>query len=317
MVYCQSDKEKLHPVSYELISKASEFHGMEVVALVLGNSEDAEVLFNYGADRVILVENVGSYNLEVYTDVICKIVKKESPEIFLLGATQLGRELAPRIAARLNTGLTADCTNLEVNDGLIYMTRPAFGGNLMATIICEKHRPQMVTVRPNVFEKRENKKLGKVEKVKIDYKESRIKIEEVIEKGLKETDITKAEIIVSGGRGVGSKEGFEKLKEFANLIGGVVAGSRVAVENGWIEKEKQVGQTGKTVRPKIYFAIGISGTIQHLAGIHENSFIIAINKDKNAPIIKMANLAIISDWGPVIDRLIKRKIEKEKASVLK
>jgi electron transfer flavoprotein alpha subunit len=227
-----------------------------------------------------------------------------------MGATNIGRDLAPRVAARVKTGLTADCTGLDIDpgNGSLLMTRPAFGGNIMATIECENHRPQMSTVRPGVFSIPcvRGDKNGCIENIKVMLEKVDIRTQVVnIVKSLKEKiDITEAKVIVAGGRGVGNREGFDLLRELAGSIGGVVGGSRAAVESGWIEKECQVGQTGKTVRPNLYIACGISGAIQHLAGMQESEYIIAINKDSDAPIIDAADLAVVGDLYRVIPELI-------------
>ncbi len=220
----------------------------------------------------------------------------------LVGATYIGRDLAPRISSRLGTGLTADCTGLDIDEDTrnLLMTRPAFGGNLMATIVCESNRPQMSTVRPGVFEKleKDNSRKGNIEKIKFDLKESdiKVKIKEVIKLAKKIEDISEAKILVSGGRGLGGPEGFKELRELADLIGGAISGSRAAVDSGWIDKAYQVGQTGKTVRPNLYIACGISGAIQHLAGMQDSDYIVAINKDESAPIMKVADLSIVGDY---------------------
>ncbi|SHF23122.1 electron transfer flavoprotein subunit alpha/FixB family protein [Caloramator proteoclasticus] len=308
----------LQKVSLELLGKAREIADKldgEVVAVLLGYEVDklTDTLIHHGADRVILIDNINlkHYTTDAYTKAICEVAKKMNPEIIFIGATYIGRDLGPRVAARLKTGLTADCTGLDVDEETknLLMTRPAFGGNIMATIECPNHRPQMSTVRPGVFSVpcADYERRGEVERFDVSIKEEdiKVKIEEIVKSMKEKIDITEADIIVSGGRGVGSKEGFTLLKELADTLGGIVAGSRAAVDSGWIEKDRQVGQTGKTVRPKLYIACGISGAIQHLAGMQESEYIVAINKDSDAPIMAVADLAIVGDLYKVVPELIK------------
>ncbi|SEF85532.1 electron transfer flavoprotein alpha subunit apoprotein [Caloramator fervidus] len=307
----------LQKVSLELLGKGKELAnklGTNLVAVLAGYEIEklAKTLIRYGADEVLVLDHIllKNYTTDGYTKAIEKVVKCKNPEIILIGATNIGRDLGPRLAARLKTGLTADCTGLDIDENSknLLMTRPAFGGNLMATIECPNHRPQMATVRPGVFplpcpdEKRE----GKIQKIEVDLKEKDIRtvVEKIVKSLEDKVDITEAKVIVSGGRGLGSKEGFELLKELASLLGGVVGASRAAVDSGWIGKDHQVGQTGKTVRPKLYIACGISGAIQHLAGMQDSEYIIAINKDENAPIMSIADLAIVGDLYKVIPELI-------------
>jgi electron transfer flavoprotein alpha subunit len=237
-------------------------------------------------------------------------VDERKPEIILIGASNIGRDLGPRVAARLSTGLTADCTGLEIDDGSnnLMMTRPAFGGNIMATIECGENRPQMATVRPGVFEKQpeDKERKGQVEEVTVQLnpEDIRTRVENIVKAAKEQADISEAQFIVSGGRGMGSKENFALLKELADALGGTVGSSRAAVDSGWMDKAFQVGQTGKTVRPVIYIACGISGAIQHLAGMQESDYIIAINKDENAPIMKIADIAIVGDLFKVIPEMI-------------
>jgi electron transfer flavoprotein alpha subunit len=267
----------------------------------------------YGADKVIVAEHplLNHFTTDAYTKVICELANERKPEVIFVGATYLGRDLGPRISARLATGLVADCTSLDVdmeNNNNLLMTRPAFGGNIMATIVCGDHRPQMATVRPGVFEKltRDTNRSCNIEKVTVKLTEDDIRTRslEVVKVAEVLADIADANIIVSGGRGVGAKENFAVLEELATTLGGVVGGSRAAVENGWVDKSLQVGQTGKTVRPNVYIACGISGAIQHLAGMQESDYIIAINKDASAPIMKVADLAIAGDYSKVLPELI-------------
>ena len=319
----QRDGE-LQKVSTELLGKARELAddlGQEVVAVLLGENikDKADVLIHHGADKVIVVEHalLKEYVTEPYAKSIYTIVKKYDPEIVLYGATSIGRDLAPRLAARIHTGLTADCTGLEIDEEskLLRMTRPAFGGNLMATIICEDFRPQMATVRPGVMTPLANDSSRKgeviMEDVGLTDADMNVKILEVAKDDKKKLDITEANVLVSGGRGIGGPEGFDLLQELADVMEGEVSTSRATVDAGWIEKDRQVGQTGKTVRPDIYFAIGISGAIQHLAGMEESGLIIAINKNDGAPIFEVADLGIVGDLNKIVPKLIEEyKIAK-------
>ena len=255
---------------------------------------------------------------EPYTKALYEVVEAKKPEIMLFGATSIGRDLAPRVSARVHTGLTADCTGLEIDEetGHLLMTRPAFGGNIMATIICKEFRPQMATVRPGVMQKlaEDKTKQAKVESFNVDFKDEDFNVEileEVVETK-KKIKIEDAKILVSAGRGFGSKENIILADNLAKAVGGTVAGSRAAVDSGWLEKDLQVGQTGKTVRPNLYFALGISGAIQHLAGMEESDLIIAVNKNPDAPMFQTADLGIVGDINKVIPELTKL-IEAEKA----
>lgn len=324
-VFAEQRDGELQKVSLELLGKGREIAdklGVELTALLLGNKIDsiAEELVAYGADKVIYAQNplLSHYTTDGYTKVICDLVAEEKPEIILVGATYIGRDLGPRVAARLRTGLTADCTALDVEEGTnnLLMTRPAFGGNLMATIVCGEHRPQMSTVRPGVFEKlkKDAGRKGEIKKIeaKLEMSDIRTKVEDVVKITKNVMDIGEAEFLVAGGRGIGSKENFKMLEELAELLGGNVAGSRAAIDNGWIDKDYQVGQTGKTVRPMVYIAVGISGAIQHLAGMQDSDYIIAINKDESAPIMKIADLGLVGDYNKIVPELIaKLKEEKE------
>lgn len=324
-VFAEQRDGELQKVSLELLGKGREIAdklGVELTALLLGNKIDsiAEELVAYGADKVIYAQNplLSHYTTDGYTKVICDLVAEEKPEIILVGATYIGRDLGPRVAARLRTGLTADCTALDVEEGTnnLLMTRPAFGGNLMATIVCGEHRPQMSTVRPGVFEKlkKDAGRTGEIKKIeaKLEMSDIRTKVEDVVKITKNVMDIGEAEFLVAGGRGIGSKENFKMLEELAELLGGNVAGSRAAIDNGWIDKDYQVGQTGKTVRPMVYIAVGISGAIQHLAGMQDSDYIIAINKDESAPIMQIADLGLVGDYNKIVPELIaKLKAEKE------
>jgi electron transfer flavoprotein alpha subunit len=316
-VFAEQREGVMQKVSLELLGKGREIAdklGVELTALLLGSNVEglAKDLVAFGADRVLVANHhlLKHFTTDGYTKVICDLANERKPEIILVGASFIGRDLGPRISARLVTGLTADCTGLDTDDVTrhLQMTRPAFGGNLMATIECADHRPQMSTVRPGVFEKlpKDTERKGIIEEVTVSLtdEEVRTKIEKVA-KSIKDImDIGEAKIIVSGGRGVGSKENFVLLKELAEVLGGSVAGSRAAIENGWVDKALQVGQTGKTVRPTLYIACGISGAIQHLAGMQDSDYIIAINKDDTSPIMKVADLALVGDLNKIIPEMI-------------
>ncbi|MGH4119295.1 electron transfer flavoprotein subunit alpha/FixB family protein [Clostridium sp.] len=316
-VFAEQRDGELQKIALQLLGEGRRMADklkVELTAVLLGDKTDhmANELATHGADKVIVAEHplLNHFTTDAYAKVICELANERKPEVIFIGATYLGRDLGPRVSARLSTGLVADCTSLDVdpeNNNLL-MTRPAFGGNIMATIVCGEHRPQMATVRPGVFEKlaRDTSRSCKIEKVTVNLTESdiRTKTLEVVKVAEVLADIADANIIVSGGRGVGAKENFAVLEELATTLGGVVGGSRAAVENGWVDKSLQVGQTGKTVRPNVYIACGISGAIQHLAGMQESDYIIAINKDASAPIMKVADLAIAGDYSKVLPELI-------------
>lgn len=318
-VFAEQRGGVLQKVSLELLGKGREIAdklNTELTAVLLGNEVDelSKELVSYGADKVIFAKHslLENYTTDGYTKVICDLENEKRPEIILIGASYIGRDLGPRVAARLNTGLTADCTGLDIDADSknLMMTRPAFGGNLMATIECADHRPQMATVRPGVFEKlkRDENRTGKIEQAAVELKQEHIRtvVEKIVKTAKDVVDISEANFIVSGGRGVGNKENFKLLQELAEELGGVVGASRAAVENGWLDKAYQVGQTGKTVRPTVYIACGISGAIQHLAGMQESDYIVAINKDADAPLMKVADLAIVGDFTKVVPELISR-----------
>ncbi|MFA5524714.1 MAG: electron transfer flavoprotein subunit alpha [Tissierellales bacterium] len=316
-VFAEQREGKLLNVAVELLGegrKMADKLGVELTAVLLGSKVDdiAEKLIKYGADLVLHADDklLETYTTDGYTKVISDLIKVRKPEIMLIGATNIGRDLGPRLSARVHTGLTADCTRLEIDeeDKKLLMTRPAFGGNLMATIICPDHRPQMSTVRPGVMERAqydENRK-GKVERVEIDLTEEDIKatVEKVVKSGKAEVPLEEAKIIVAGGRGLGTQENFELVEKLAKKLGGVVGASRATVDEGWIEHSHQVGQTGKTVRPKLYIACGISGAIQHLAGMQDAECIIAINKNPDAPIFKIADYSIVGDVAEIIPAML-------------
>lgn len=306
---------KIMKVSYELIGKARELAddlGQEVVAVLMGSGVEAVAgdLAKAGADKVVVVDDpmLAEYVTEPYTKAVTAVIKAQDPEIVIFGASSIGRDLAPRVSARIHTGLTADCTKLEIDPEtkLLNMTRPAFGGNIMATIVCANHRPQMATVRPGVMQALADcDKVGTVEKFDVEFtaEDMNVEICEVVKTEKKSVDITEAKILVSGGRGLGGPEGFEPLKELAKVLGGEVSSSRAAVDAGWIDRDRQVGQTGKTVRPDLYIACGISGAIQHAAGMEESEFIVAINKEESAPIFSLCDLGIVGDLNKIVPKL--------------
>lgn len=282
--------------------------------IYLGNNvaEVAQSLIQYGADIVYLVDNpiLKDFNDEVYTNVMVQLINKYKPEIVLIGATTYGRSLAPRVASRLNTGLTADCTGLEIDMETrnLLQTRPAFGGNLMATIICPNHRPQMATVRPKVMKPLELDLSRKGEIISPEVSISgniKVKVKDVVTTLCEAVSLTEADIIVSGGRGLCDPKNFALIEELAKVLGGAVGASRATVDAGWIDYSHQVGQTGKTVGPKVYFACGISGAVQHLAGMSSSDIIIAINKNPEAPIFKVATYGIVGDVLEILPALIK------------
>ena len=308
---------ELNPVSLELLGAArhlaSELN-QEVVTLLLGDetmSSMSKTLIQHGADRVLLVRHpeLQEYRTNVYTDTIETIVRSRQPNILLIGATLLGRDLAPRLARRLQTGLTADCTGLTIDPGekILLQTRPAFGGNIMATIVCRYSRPQMATVRPGVMVARKMPEhRGIVEDIPLSIlpRTNTARIIETIRTAGRKIKLNEATAIVAGGRGLGSAAAFSQLEKLAAVINGEIAGTRIAVENGWISAERQVGQTGQTVRPELYIACGISGAVQHRAGMMNSRYIIAINKDANAPIFKIADWGIVGDVHQVVPELI-------------
>ena len=283
--------------------------------MLLGHdlTTQAQECIAYGADTVLRVDapELATYVTEPYAQAIYQIIRDNKPSIVLIGATTIGRDLCPRLSARVETGLTADCTGLEISeDRDLLMTRPAFGGNLMATIICKEHRPQMSTVRPGVMRmgQRDENRKGTIEDVKINFDKSkfRVRVLETVKQTKNLVDITEAHVLISGGRGVGNAEGFDMLRAMANTIGAEVSASRAMVDAGVLGHERQVGQTGKTVRPDLYFAMGISGAIQHLAGMEESEYIIAINKDKFAPIFNVADLGIVGDVRKIVPLLTEK-----------
>lgn len=340
-VFAEQRQGKLMNVALELIGEGgrlAEQIGKEtkVFALLIGNNIEklSKECLEYGADGVFLIEDplLENYTTDAYTKVMTEALKEYKPEIVIVGATHVGRDLAPRVAARLSTGLTADCTRLDVSvpayieyaknnttldtstldpkdrNTRLLQTRPAFGGNLMATIICPRTRPQMATVRPGVMQKKEKKPgaKGQVVKLKYELSPSDIKIEvlDIVKSAKELVSLTDAEIICSGGRGLGDASGFELIDKLAKKVGGLVGSSRAAVDAGWIDHSHQVGQTGTTVKPKLYFACGISGAIQHLAGMQSSDIIVAINKDPEAPIFEIADYGIVGDLYKIIPEII-------------
>lgn len=316
-VFAEQRDGKIMPVVIELLGEGKKLAaevGCELCAVLCGEGIEglADELFAYGADKVYVADDpeLSTYRTDAYTKVIYEAIEEYKPEIVLLGATHIGRDLGPCLAVKANTGLTADCTKLEIDpeDKKIKQTRPAFGGNLMATIVCPNHRPQMSTVRPGVMEKAayEEGRKGEVIHLNVEFKEGdiRTKVVEIVKSMKDAVSLTDAEIIVSGGMGLGKPEGFELLKQLADKLGGVIASSRAAVDAGWIDHAYQVGQTGTTVKPKIYFACGISGAIQHAAGMQNSEQIIAINTNENAPIFEIADYGIVGDLYKVIPAII-------------
>lgn len=325
-IFVQQVDNKITSVSYELIGRGKELAadlGTEVTAVLLGHKVEGLCvnLAKYGAAHIIVVDDpaLEVYTTEPYVQALYEVIAAKKPEVVLYGATAIGRDLAPRVSARVHTGLTADCTKLEIDPETknLMMTRPAFGGNIMATILCPDHRPQMATVRPGVMQKSElnDKAVAPIEKFAVADLASHKNVEilEIIKKTAGKMDIQDAKILVSGGRGMGSPENFKLLEDLAAAFKGTVASSRACVDAGWVEKDRQVGQTGKTVRPNLYIACGISGAIQHLAGMEESDVIIAINKDATAPIFDVADYGVVGDVIkilPVLTEQVKKMMEQ-------
>jgi electron transfer flavoprotein alpha subunit/NAD-dependent dihydropyrimidine dehydrogenase PreA subunit len=317
-VFAEQRDGKLTPVSLELLGKAQGLAAslkQEVSALLLGYQVSglSEVLMEYGAETVHVADHkaLKDYRTSAYTGVIEGLVKDHRPNILLLGATHIGRDLAPRVSRRVAVGLTADCTELTIDpaEGILLQTRPAFGGNVMATIANRYSRPQMATVRPGVMEPlhRPGHK-GRLNRVEVSLREKEIgtAVLERVREQKKKVNLSAAKVIVAGGRGVGNAEGFRVLEKLASALGGEVAGTRVAVEEGWIPPEQQVGQTGQSVRPELYIACGISGAIQHRAGMMGSRYVIAVNKDPRAPILQVADWGIVGDLHEVVPQLIEQ-----------
>ena len=336
-VFAQQVDNKLSGIALELVGKGKDLAkdlNTEVTAVLIGsNVKDlCTELAEYGADKIIVVDDpeLKEYRTEPYAHALAEVINNFKPDIMLVGATAIGRDLGPRVSARVHTGLTADCTQLEIGDfpmvaipgkeqkhNQLLMTRPAFGGNTIATIACPDFRPQMATVRPGVMQKAERVIGAQAEIIEFnpgftpDHKY--VEILEVVKAVKDVADIMDAKILVSGGRGVSSAENFALLEDLADAIGGTVSCSRAVVDAGWKERDLQVGQTGKTVRPQVYFAIGISGAIQHLAGMEESDLIIAINKDETAPIFDVADYGIVGDLNKILPALT-AKIREAKAN---
>ena len=319
-VFAEQREGTIQPIAFELLGKARELAnelGEDVLAVLCGQhlDEAARELIAAGADRVLYLDHaeLNDYLTEPYAQALTQVIHERKPSIVLIGATTIGRDLGPRVSARVTTGLTADCTGLEIStDGErnLMMTRPAFGGNLMATILCKEHRPQMSTVRPGVMRQkpRDYTRSGEIERMTIRFDRSkfRIKLLEKVSVERAMVDISEAHVLVSGGRGVGTHDGFGMLAKLAETIGAEVSSSRAMVDAGVIGHERQVGQTGKTVRPDVYFAFGISGAIQHLAGMEESDYIIAVNKDKFAPIFSVADLGLVGDLHKIVPALTRK-----------
>ena len=329
-VFAQQVDNIVNSIAFELIGKGKDLAadlGTEVTAVLVGSDVKglADELAEYGADRVIVVDDpeLKEYRTEPYAHALASVINKYKPEIFLVGATAIGRDLGPRVSARIHTGLTADCTQLDIGDfplnpipgkeqkhNQLLMTRPAFGGNTIATIACPDFRPQMATVRPGVMQKKEKQAGVKANVIEFNPgftpNQNYVEILEVVKAVSETVDIMDAKILVSGGRGMGNAENFKMLEELAEVIGGTVSCSRAVVDAGWKPKDLQVGQTGKTVRPNVYFAIGISGAIQHLAGMEESDIIIAINKDDTAPIFDVADFGLVGDLNKIVPALTEK-----------
>ncbi|MCC0685053.1 electron transfer flavoprotein subunit alpha/FixB family protein [Clostridioides sp. ZZV15-6383] len=330
LVVIEQRENVIQSVSLELLGKATEIakdYDTKVSALLLGSKVEGliDTLAHYGADEVIVVDDeaLAVYTTEPYTKAAYEAIKAADPIVVLFGATSIGRDLAPRVSARIHTGLTADCTGLAVAEDtkLLLMTRPAFGGNIMATIVCKDFRPQMSTVRPGVMKKNEpdETKEAVINRFKVEFNDADklVQVVEVIKEAKKQVKIEDAKILVSAGRGMGGKENLDILYELAEIMGGEVSGSRATIDAGWLDKARQVGQTGKTVRPDLYIACGISGAIQHIAGMEDAEFIVAINKNPEAPIFKYADVGIVGDVHKVLPELISQlSVAKEKGEVL-
>ncbi len=326
-VFAQQVDNEISSIAFELLGKAKDLAkdlGTDVTAVLIGSGIKglADQLAEYGADKVIVVDDpeLKDYRTEPYAHALASVINQYKPEIMLVGATAIGRDLGPRVSARVATGLTADCTVLEIGDfplqavpgqeqlhNQLLMTRPAFGGNTIATIACPYNRPQMATVRAGVMQKIEPVKGAKavVEEFNPGFTPDNkyVEILDIVKSVAETVDIMDAKILVSGGRGVGSPENFKILEDLAEVIGGTVSCSRAVVDSGWKPKDLQVGQTGKTVRPNVYFAIGISGAIQHVAGMEESDIIIAINKDADAPIFDVADYGVVGDLNKIVPKL--------------
>ena len=326
-VFAQQVDNVIGSIAYELLGKAKDLAAplnTEVTAVLIGSDVKglADSLAEYGADKVIVVDDKECevYRTEPYAHALASVINEFKPEIVLVGATAIGRDLGPTVSARVATGLTADCTVLEIGDfpivavpgkeqkhNQLLMTRPAFGGNTIATIACPDNRPQMATVRPGVMQKIEPVAGAKAEVINYNPgftpNNKYVTVKEVVKAVSDVKDIMDAKVLVSGGRGVGSADNFKMLQDLADVLGGQVSCSRAVVDSGWMPKDLQVGQTGKTVRPNLYFAIGISGAIQHVAGMEESDIIVAINKDEDAPIFDVADYGVVGDLNKIVPQL--------------
>jgi len=326
-VFAQQVDNEVSGIALELIGKGKDLAkdlNTDVTAVLIGSDVKGlvDVLAEYGADKVIVVDDpeLKEYRTEPYAHALASVINEFKPDIMLVGATAIGRDLGPRVSARVHTGLTADCTQLDIGDfpmvavpgkeqkhNQLLMTRPAFGGNTIATIACPDFRPQMATVRPGVMQKAERVAGAKAEVIEFNPgftpDNKYVEILEVVKAVSDVADIMDAKILVSGGRGVGTPENFKLLEDLADALGGTVSCSRAVVDSGWKPRDLQVGQTGKTVRPQVYFAIGISGAIQHVAGMEESDLIVAINKDENAPIFDVADYGIVGDLNKIVPAL--------------
>jgi len=336
-VFAQQVDNKIDNIAYELIGKGKDLAadlGTTVTAVLVGYEvkDLANKLAEYGADKVIVIDDpeLKEYRTEPYAHALTSVIEKYKPDVFLIGATAIGRDLGPRVCARVHTGLTADCTSLEIGDfplvampgkeqkhNQLLMTRPAFGGNTIATIACPDFRPQMATVRPGVMQKKDRVKGAtcEVEEFNPGFvpNDCYVEILDIVKDVSNVVDISQAKILVAGGRGVGSAENFKILEELAAALDGEVCCSRAVVDAGWKPKELQVGQTGKTVRPHVYFAIGISGAIQHVAGMEESDIIVAINKDETAPIFDVADYGVVGDLNKIVPLITKGILEAKAA----
>ena len=336
---------KVQNVGLELIGESTRLKADlkdEVVAVLLGYNMESQVdkLYHYGADKVILVDDkiLENYATEPYTKAVAAVVKEYDPEIMLFGASSIGRDVAPRVASRVKTGLVADTTGLRMAKTeeefakeaamgctdptrALLMTRPAFGGNIMATLMCPRTKPQMATVRPGVMKRieKDTTKTGELIKFDVAFTAADMNIEilEVVKSTKKAVDLTEATMIVSGGRGVGNAQGFDILRDVADALGAEIGSSRACVDAGWIEKNLQVGQTGKTVRPLLYMACGISGAIQHVAGMENSEVVISINKNDTAPIFDVSDLGIVGDLKVILPKLADgiRKYKEKKSTI--
>ena len=333
---------KVQNVGLELVGEATRLKEDlkdDVVAVLLGHNIEGEVakIFHYGADKVILVDDpmLENYVTEPYTKAVTEVIKAFDPEIMLFGASSIGRDVAPRVASRVKTGLVADTTGLRMAkteaelakeaemgnatpERALLMTRPAFGGNIMATLMCPRTKPQMATVRPGVMKMiaKDEARTGELVKFDVNFtaEDMNVEILEAVKSDKKSVDLTEAKLIVSGGRGIGSAAGFDIIRDVADALGAEVGSSRACVDAGWIEKDRQVGQTGKTVRPDLYMACGISGAIQHVAGMEESDIIVAINKDEDAPIFDVADYGVVGDLNKIVPQLTEeiKKVLAEK-----